>query len=398
MKSSRVGFLSILLPTLAQALSVLSPTYANVTSCKLPGTSASLTEGFNGPRNDFVPSLGNLRGYVIFVDFPDAPANETTTAARDFFWPAASYWYGNASYGKLKFDVKADLSRWWRMPHNSTSYHFDRGITDQEHQQYIQDALNAVGTNTSFGQFHDVLYVVAPRSAPNITFSPEYDGALKAKDGTVLQRTVTVGQDAYVKYGPKLINHETGHAMGLPDLYPYARPPGTTTQWTGGFDLMSWIIGASPDYLAWHKWKLGWLDDNQFDCVSTTGSSNHVITPIETANGIKGVIVKLNATAAVVAEVRTKQGLNKDACAEGVLVYTVNTATNSGEGPIWIYDAKPNSGGCATDEKNDSPFTLEEGSNIFKTPRADQANDLGVKITVVSKSGNNYMVMVVKEK
>jgi hypothetical protein len=44
--------------------------------------------------------------------------------------------------------------------------------------------------------------------------------------------------------------------MGLPDLYPADNLPLERTAWAGGFDIMGWINGVSPDMFAWHKWKL----------------------------------------------------------------------------------------------------------------------------------------------
>ena len=71
--------------------------------CKLLSTSPyQLNEGFGSdPLCGYVPSTGELMAYMIFVDFEDAPASESTTDLHRLFMPRASEWYGNASFSAV---------------------------------------------------------------------------------------------------------------------------------------------------------------------------------------------------------------------------------------------------------------------------------------------------------
>ncbi|EOO00233.1 putative m6 family metalloprotease domain-containing protein [Phaeoacremonium minimum UCRPA7] len=274
------------------------------------------------------------------------------------------------------------------MPAKADSYGWQRGLTSEAHQTYIQDALDAY-TSVAGQQSlpnTDVLYIVPTQNATAISFSPTYMGDVTTRSGTpVAKKAVTFGLDAYVTWHYKVLNHETGHTMCLPDLYPL--PSGPTGLYIGGWDMQGYINGPSPDYFAWNKWRLGWLSDDQIDCLTTPGSTTHTISPLESPGGTKAVVVKHNSTATLVAEVRSSQGIDSASCATGVLLYTVSTVTATGLGPIRVLDANPGSGGCAGDELNDAPLNLN-GTSSFVVP------GWNITVTVIGQVGATYNVQV----
>lgn len=360
---------------------------ADPTPCKLPATSAYLSEGFGtqGTPGPFAPSTGTVKATMIFVDFPDAPADDTTSQLFSEYQPGASNWLSTSSYGRLNLQVVEGSTSFFRMPADSTSYGFQRNLTSQTHLQYIQDALNAVGRSVSFTG-SQLLFIVPTSAATAISFSPTYMGSVTAADGTVIGHTITFGQDISVWHYP-VLDHEISHTMGLPDLYPFSG--GATTQYVGGWDLLGLISGPAPDHFAWHKWKLGWIDDSQVDCVSQSGTSTHTLTPLETSGGTKMTVVKTSATRAIVAEDRQALGLDTATCATGVLIYTVDTTVATGDGPIQVQDARPNSGGCDGAELNDATFG-------FGTGQISTFHDSvsGATITVTGRQGTNYTISV----
>lgn len=352
--------------------------------------SVYLSEGF--PAADapdaFASSTGTLNALMLFVDFLDAEANDTTQSLQDLFLPDAPDWYATASYGKLKLDVKVPEQRFYRMPSPSTSYNWERGFTAETHYLYISDALASVGDAISFSGI-EVLYIVPTTAATTISFSPTYNGPVTAPDGSSILKTVTFGQDVPNYWGFKTMNHETGHAMGLPDLYPLDGDD--TTRWVGGFDIMGLISGVAPDFGAWHKWKLGWLEDGEVGCVGADASvaTTFTLTPLETPGNdgdLKAVVVAKNETAALVAEARTTYGVDGKVCAAGVLIYAVYTDVATGEGPIRVFDSTPDSGGCDGDELNDAPYD----NATF------ESEEFGVSIAVSARQGVDWTVTVSK--
>jgi hypothetical protein len=155
---------------------------------------------------------------------------------------------------------------------------------------------------------------------------------------------------------------------------------------------MGLITGTAPDLFAWHKWKLKWIDDNQVRCVSDPGTSRHIITPLERQGGVKMVVVRLNETAALAMELRTKYGLDRDTCSEGLLLYTVNTAVPSGSGPIVVLNPKGETGrGC--DPNRGGPLT-SAAVNYAVDDRDIQIPRYRVRVRIEEKQGEDYRITV----
>jgi len=362
---------------------------ADVSACKLTGPrSVDFSVGFNSSPVKNAPSTGTMNALMIFVDFSDCPATETPQSLYDFFLPQAANWYRNASYGRLNLNVTADTTRFYRMPGRADSYHWTRGLTTAQHLSYIQDAMAAY--NRTISPPVDVLWVIVTAKAKPITSSFTSSVEIRTRAGAyVAARATTFGTTLYASFGYKSMNHETGHAMGLPDLYPYSTGGGG--QYVGGFDVMGDITGPGPDYFAWDKWRLGWLDDTQINCVTAPGSTKHALSALEKADGgssgVKAVVVRRNATAALVAELRTKVGVDTALCATGVLLYTISTTVDSGKGPIRVVDATPGSGGCGRDELNDAPLSLK-GTSSFTVP------GWSVKVTLTEQTADSAVIQV----
>ena len=373
--------------------STLSPR-GDVSACKLPfQPNVYLSLGFNYTLN-CAPSTGTLTGLMIFVDFTDSPAGATETpqSLYDVFLPAAADWYRASSYGRLSLRVSADTSRFYRMPARADSYGWTRGLTAAAHRRFVQDALAAY--NRTVAPAVDVLYVVPTARATALSFSPTYMNDVRTSAGAyVARKATTFGLDVFRTWGAKALNHETGHAMCLPDLYPL--PSGATGLYVGGWDMMGFINGPGPDYFAWSKWRLGWLNDAQVACVVAGGgggggagaSTKHTLTALGSPGGLKAVVVRRNGTAVLVAELRTKAGLDSAVCAPGVLLYTVSTAVETGKGSIRVLDATPGSKGCAGDDLNDAPLSLQ-GVSSYTVP------NWGLKITVTAQTADSATIQV----
>lgn len=331
--------------------------------------------------------MGKLRAAAIFVDFPDFPANTTTEEIFEPIKSAPAELYKTMSYGKLDLEIVPVAQKFFRMPADSSSYNYSRALTSEMHLKYINDALTAVGPSVSFAGY-DVLYIIPAKWANEISFSTSLAITVTAPDGTAFASTITYGQDLYFSWKWKTVNHETGHAMGLPDLYPYNG--GETTQWVGGFDLMGLIGGQSPDFLAWHKWRLNWIEDSQVDCVVEAGKTTHRISPVEvtdeTRDSSKLIAVPISPSYYVLAEVRSGLGIDQGACGTGVLLYTADTSVVSGSGPVRIIDTKPASNGCGQNnggEINDAPLAVGGTYTVS-----------GVTIKVTSQEWNDYIIEV----
>ncbi len=125
----------------------------------------------------------------------------------------------------------------------------------------------------------------------------------------------------------------------------------------GIFDLMNWAEGPGVELTAWNRWLIDIIGDDQIRCLPTS-STTTLLTPVETKGGVKGAVIPLSTTEALVVESRRALRFDKNMGkeSEGVLVYKVNTSIPSGSGPMRVI-GRPGS----TDPLfRDAPLKLNE--------------------------------------
>ncbi|MFG3255846.1 peptidase M6 [Streptomyces sp. NPDC048172] len=328
-------------------------------------------------RPGFVRPHGVKRALMLMVDFSDLPA---VTPARDraaFFSRYGDAYLKRASYGKYRLRL-SPTPRWIRMPRPWSSYGIARGVPVPLMRRYVQEALDAARAQGVRVGGADLVYVVADANvpaAPTVSQAHTFP-ALRSGPARVSSAALVFGRegDSALWQRGNFV-HEANHLYGLPDLYNVRR--GASVEYAGGWDTMS-MAGIS-DLLGWHKWKFGWIPSHRVGCVTSPGTTEHVLPPIGSP-GARLAVVRTGRHTAVVAETRTREGLDADICAEGVLLYTVDSRVPTGQGPVRVVDAHPRSGGgpdCADRlptelaELSDAPFRPGESHTFPNGVRAD---------------------------
>ncbi|MFJ1869310.1 M6 family metalloprotease domain-containing protein [Streptomyces sp. NPDC088097] len=319
--------------------------------CALTRTGAHHSLGLDTWNRAYPKPERTLRAVMVFLSFPDhAPAVTPDELAADYF-PTTSEFFERASYGRFHL-VPYPQKTWVRMPHPSVRYGIRRDWAPENRAAYLRDAVAAADPGVDFSAY-DVVYFVADPNAPGVdsdaTKVVNFERPLRA-DGTDLRRIVTV----FEKHPPdrNVLAHETGHVFDLPDLYH--RPTDGKGDWdtyVGDWDVMGSQFGMAPDLFAWQKWKLGWLDRAQVDCVRS-GTSLHTLQPLSQTpkpggtGGTRLAVIRTGQGSAIAVEARGSVGNDGDTCSEGVLVYRVRNEASSGGGPIEVLDGHPRSEAC----------------------------------------------------
>jgi len=278
-------------------------------------------------------ATGQARAVVIAVDFSDLPHSADAKSLGDAAMAKLGY-FGEASYGRFAVSATV-LGAWYRMPHPASAYGswFDPlgGARD-----IVADATAAADPDVDFSQYQFV-YLLMPGfpQSGNPAWSV-FPGHGVERDGAEL-RHATFLSEAFAQPDVAWIaNHELTHSLGLPDVYYET----DTTTHTAAFDAVGmWDPMSEPGprhYLAWHKWKLGWLDPTQVACVPAQGSVTDTITPIERDGGLKMVVAQTSPSTAYVVETRTRFGLDSNLCQDGVVVYTVDSQVGNARGAISV--------------------------------------------------------------
>jgi M6 family metalloprotease-like protein len=319
------------------ALSLVAPSTQELLGLKAPET-IFLGEG---PTNAALhpPAIGSLKAVMLFAKFPDGQEDLSMQELHSRLVPEATEFFASSSYGKMKLEVTPQF-KWHTMKGPSTDSAYDCSKHDT-HKSYVQEVVDAADASVDFSEY-SLIYVVAnkaPGTFNSPTFNAHGSGGFRA-DGNEIRHAVTFGNDIRGKnWGWQTLVHETGHVLGLPDLYSYAPSKGVYKNihpFTGSWDPMGFQC-HSRHYLAWHKRKLGWLDDDDFKVVRK-GTQTVELSHIETDRGLKALVLPISLTEAYVAEVRHLSEEHRDA---GVLIYKVSVTKPSGRGPIQIHAAVP---------------------------------------------------------
>lgn len=382
---------------LTAVVMALAPQQGYAAAPTLDGDCAiSGTEGFSeGPTStEFVRPTGRKKATMIMVDFRDLPASGPAAERASFFAEYGDHYLSHASYGKYRLELEPTRD-WVRMPKPWTAYGIERGISSEAMLAYVQDAVDAaVARGTDFSDT-DFVYVVAADNVPakpTVSQANTFDD-LYAGDHRLQAAALVFGRssDSALWQRGNFV-HEANHLYGLPDLYNVARE--ASVEFAGGWDTMS-MAGIS-DLMGWHKWKFGWLEDHQVVCVRQ-GTSSHTLEPIGSPDGAAMAVVKTSEHSAVVAEARTRTGLDKGICTEGVLLYTIDSTVPTGHGPVRVVDTAPGSGGgpqCS----DRSPRELAELGDAPLRPGESHTFANGVRVAVAGHDGNGerYTVRVTK--
>lgn len=360
-----------------------SPMPDIIGACKLPPLSfTNVGLGLPNPSHK-LPSLGEVKTIILFADFSDVPASQTP---EDFFKlvsPEAETFFNTVSYGRMTWKLEPHFT-WLRL--SQPSAYYGEAIRSYEgHLEFIQEAVTLADADVDFSAA-DSVTVLVPPSAAAIEFGPAFGanpGEGYQADGKVFSNGVTSASDL-PNWGFIWLNHETGHTMGLPDLYGYDYDPNNydhVHRHVGNFGFMGFTGGTGFEPFAFERWQMGWLDDSQIFC-QPEGEQTTTITPIEIAGGIKAVMIPISNSKAVVVESRRQVGYDAPILKPGALVYVVDTAIPSGEGTLVVYPQLEND-----PYRDQSPLAVGESVTVE-----------GVTITVLeaSDAGDTVQVSVVK--
>jgi M6 family metalloprotease-like protein len=318
------GLLSIGLAALA--LLAASVRAATPSPCAAPSLGFGAGEGRNA--DEMSPTVGALRIAMLFVDFSDSPGPVDPQSIYATYFPRVLDWYGTVSYGRLQIAVEP-FPHWLRLPRTLAVY-------EAEHfEGAVEAAVAAADPTFDFSSF-DALYIVA--SMPSLASTVIDETPLRA-DGAAIHSWAWLATGSLQRL-PFVAIHETGHLLGLPDLYN-ERNPSSQHRW----DVMTAAPGGGGMF-AWHRWKLGWIDRGQVVCLSRRGTLTATLAPIERAGGSKAIVSRVGREVVVV-EVRRALAEDASICESGVLVSRVDFSAGAPQNvgarrlPIQLQAARP---------------------------------------------------------
>ncbi|MFI9203497.1 M6 family metalloprotease domain-containing protein [Streptomyces sp. NPDC053048] len=335
--------------------------------CALRTLTRAVSEGARTPRG-YARSSGRVRAITFLIDFPDAPARISPRQRYAEFFPAVADYFRASSYGRLDYR-STPVPRWIRMSRPYRSYGISRAASfdpggDDGYAAIAREIVDDVDEEVDFGRYDLINVLATPNAGPpatqdvrSVTFAGAPTG-LETDDGVDVRNVSFIWSRQTGDSPYRVLTHENAHSFGLPDLYYTGHTRARRTP-VGHWDPMDEDWGPSNDFLAWHKWKLGWLSPRQVDCVARPGTRTVTLTPTSVPGGTKLAVVPLSRTRALTLEARTRGRLDHAVCRPGVLVATVASDLASGAAPVRTADATPGSRGCHTTDPNVAPHLTD---------------------------------------
>jgi len=325
--------------------STTAPALSNTptAACKLPVADGRGDVSIGGwPRiTERSKTTGTVNATVIMVDFSDAPATMTPQAAFAKI-SGATATFSEVSYGQLNYAFNPQY-KWYRMSKPATQY---APLTQSfvTHRAYIAEAAALADSEVDFSSTDSIVILSNPDARGLGMAGPAFS-AIRGNgitlDGKYISNGTTSAYD--LNYWKSIwLNHEITHTMGLADVYAATRENSANNydghRYVGEFSYMGFssFEGNAPGLFAFERWNLGWIDDAQIVC-SSAKEISQLITPVQSAGGIKAVIEPLSRTKALVVESRRAIGLDSKIAKTGALVYIVDSSVQSGYGPVKIY-------------------------------------------------------------
>lgn len=285
------------------------------------------TEGPNDPLI-YDSSVGLKKTIMLYVDFPDAPMDIATVERGKTVLGEGKFQdlFHVQSYGKLSFDIK-HIDGWRRLPKSHKEY---SSKTTEEHRELFVEIFRLYPEVDFLA--YDFIMVNLPHIG-NTAFGERDEIAIPYKGKKInLALNITTST-------PYVLAHETGHLLGLPDLYSYADAKGTKNP-TGEWDLMS-AAGKAAGFLGWHRHKLAWLEADRKTYV-VSGKHQFKLTPLNGSSGLSMIALPADdptkPSKVFVFEIAQPfRDQEKAENASGVLVYSVDATLPSGQNSVVVY-------------------------------------------------------------
>ena len=305
-----------------------------VADCKLESPITSFNEGF--PFSPGVAaSTGVLTVQVVYAQLPDHPVGVDAAPwiekMRHHIDGAVTS-LETLSDGRVDVEVR-ETADWVTMPNAEGAYP-ENGTQAWGHTEmtaFVTDAVVAADPAVDYAGA-DVVWVVFPWVYPLAGRAQATSDLAIPVDGGAVTRAVTLpfSTDAVLT---GTIVHETGHTFGLPDLYDTISQtgfPGHLGAWDPMSDADGEDLGSTVEFMGWHLWRLGWIDDEQVTCVEPVSSLDLTLDALTRHGDSVIAVVPTSEHRAVVIESRKAERFNAAIPRPGVLIYVVWTDTAFG--------------------------------------------------------------------
>jgi M6 family metalloprotease-like protein len=352
--------------------------FSNLDKCKIidgdPQTT-NMTAGFPIPDGR-INLIKGAKIQIIGVDFPDKiggakspqELNQFLTDSVEKFWTAQS-----TIPVKFEWNWNSD---WIRMPNSINSYSlggsfFQGKFNDTAYFNFAREIISKTDSSINFTGVN-FLFIVFPPGVRNEeigTFLVHTQGTYSTSEGNIYNLIMAGGDynsaSTYI--------HEFGHALGLTDIRDTLD---VGNQKSDGmyYDVMNNY--RFPELLVWHRFLLGFLENSQIHCINSKEASTHWLVPVASAGKqLKGVVIPLNSTEAVIVESRRAIGFDTALSSSpdllGAAVYTLDSKVPYRRTPVKVVQVLKNNNSVVVSGYKITVLESGDFGDVVKVEKVD---------------------------
>lgn len=319
--------------------------FSDLDSCRIVDGDPELTNmtaGFPIPKGR-IDLRDGANVHIIGVDFVDKPGGaESPEDQNEVHTEAIQEFFESQSSVPLNFNWSW-YPKWVTMPKSISAYglggdFFSGGFNGDAYFDFARKVIAAVDLEFDFSG-SNFLFIVFPTGVTSEeigTFVVHTQDDYLTDEGSISNLIMAGGNyvdsDTYI--------HEFGHGLGLTDIRD------TTdigNQKSDGmfYDMMN--NPTFPELLVWHRFLLGFLKDSQLHCKTSPDPSTHWLVPVASeSEEVKGVVVPINDTEAIIVESRRPIGYDRSLAADpsliGAVIYTLDSKIPYQRTPVKVVD------------------------------------------------------------
>ena len=324
-----------------------------VDSCKVSDPKGRTYRYADFPRSNklFTPSI-SAKIAVVAVQFSDLTASTNPESDYGKYFKYISDYLINSSDTPISPSVSFG-STYLQLGKSISEYNSNGNSLNDEHgkvTQFLDDVLRVANGSINFAEIDQLAIVVPPTATPEqVKFHMNFYKSIQNNLGREISIYLygsTIAKttpDRYIGYDPFVYLHEQiGHQSGLDDEYGSWGEGGgpnslgqSPTLAQIGMGYWGNMSTGNLDFLAWDKWKIGFISDSQVRCVSPSLNSTVWLRP-STIKGsfVKLLVIPISKTKAIVVESQRSTGYNfkVPTSLNGAIVYQVDQELINGGG------------------------------------------------------------------
>lgn len=354
------------------------PTEVDEDRCRIPQLPSSYRggEGYTGfpVTFDNLRPDQNVRIQTIPVDWPDYEGDPDDLAGENEQVQIFMDYFETASQGALSFSPTF-ADKWYRLPESVSSY--PQPKVSDFNPKLAQAGINAADDDIDFSLVDLVIFIFPYRSPilAGTPLSPYEHASIQHFNQTTPSDPRWIGSDEgfvrnYIGGGRYFDHrqrpvwsyyvHEAAHLFAMPDWY-MKEASALLGSWQDlGLDysvgplnvwgVMSNQDGPSRTFVAWTRWLLNWLNDDQVDCYNVDQILDHGAFDTELVAldvyepGTKAIIVRTGKHSGFLVESRRPvfpdhelvlwEKAGRDPY--GLIVYEIDTTKGSARGTLAV--------------------------------------------------------------